>query len=144
MTIKRILEEKGRDVVTLTPSVTLAEVAQVLSEKRIGAIILVEDNGRLAGIVSERDIVRVVAARGPDVLTQLVKEAMTPKVVTVREDMSIDEAMRLMTEKRFRHLPVVDETEQLVGFVSIGDVVKRKISEAEAEASMMRDYINTN
>ena len=144
MTIKRILEEKGRDVTTLTPNVTLSEVASVLSQKRIGAIILVEDDGRLAGIVSERDIVRVIAASGPDVLKQPVKEAMTPKVITVREDITVDEALRLMTEKRFRHLPVVDDSEALVGFVSIGDVVKRKISEAEAEASMMRDYIHTS
>ncbi|MDY8110981.1 CBS domain-containing protein [Fulvimarina sp. 2208YS6-2-32] len=143
MTIKRILEEKGRDVTTLGSDVTLAQVAEILSEKRIGAIVLLENDGSIAGIVSERDIVRVVGRSGPDSLKQSVKDAMTPKVVTCSEDLTVDQALMLMTERRFRHLPVTDENGSLCGFISIGDVVKRKISDAEAEASQMRDYIHT-
>lgn len=144
MTIKRILEEKGRDVTTLSPDVTLAKVAEVLSQKRIGAIVLQADDGSVVGIVSERDIVRVIGKSGPESLKQSVTDAMTPKVVSASEDMTVDQALMLMTERRFRHLPVTDDAGRLTGFVSIGDVVKRKISEAEAEADMMRDYIHTN
>ncbi|RFC61954.1 CBS domain-containing protein [Fulvimarina endophytica] len=143
MTIKRILEDKGRDVTTMSADVTLAEVAKLLSERRIGAIVLTDGEGGVAGIVSERDIVRVVGKSGPDSLKQSVKDAMTPRVVTATEDMTIDQALVLMTERRFRHLPVTDADGRLSGFVSIGDVVKRKISEAEAEASNLRDYIHT-
>ena len=140
MTIKRILESKGSNVITLHPDVTLADVAKVLSEKRIGAIVLVEGNGTVAGIVSERDIVRVVGANGPDSLRRVVRDVMTLKVTTCTEMTTVDEALQTMTTGRFRHLPVISDG-RLTGLVSIGDVVKRKIEDAEAEAEQMRGYI---
>lgn len=140
MTIKRILESKGSNVITLHPDVTLADVAKVLSEKRIGAIVLVEENGTVAGIVSERDIVRVVGANGPDSLRRVVRDVMTLKVTTCTEMTTVDEALQTMTTGRFRHLPVISDG-RLTGLVSIGDVVKRKIEDAEAEAEQMRGYI---
>lgn len=140
MTIKRILESKGSNVITLHPDVTLADVAKVLSEKRIGAIVLVEGNGTVAGIVSERDIVRVVGANGPDSLRRVVRDVMTLKVTTCTEMTTVDEALQTMTTGRFRHLPVISDG-RLAGLVSIGDVVKRKIEDAEAEAEQMRGYI---
>lgn len=140
MTIKRILESKGSNVITLHPDVTLADVAKVLSEKRIGAIVLVEENGTVAGIVSERDIVRVVGANGPDSLRRVVRDVMTLKVTTCTEMTTVDEALQTMTTGRFRHLPVISDG-RLAGLVSIGDVVKRKIEDAEAEAEQMRGYI---
>ena len=140
MTIKRILESKGSNVITLHPDVTLADVAKVLSEKRIGAIVLVEENGTVAGIVSERDIVRVVGANGPESLRRVVRDVMTLKVTTCTEMTTVDEALQTMTTGRFRHLPVISDG-RLAGLVSIGDVVKRKIEDAEAEAEQMRDYI---
>ncbi|MCK5930833.1 XdhC and CoxI family protein [Fulvimarina manganoxydans] len=140
MTIKRILESKGSNVITLHPDVTLADVAKVLSEKRIGAIVLVEENGTVAGIVSERDIVRVVGANGPESLRRVVRDVMTLKVTTCTERTTVDEALQTMTSGRFRHLPVLSDG-RLAGLVSIGDVVKRKIEDAEAEAEEMRGYI---
>jgi CBS domain-containing protein len=140
MNVAAILKQKGRAVTTARPSTTLFEVAQKLAEKRIGAILVVGAAGEIAGIVSERDIIRALSVRGPDCLTEPVSESMTKQVVTCEEADTLDQLMALMTARRFRHLPVVADG-ALVGIVSIGDVVKHHVAEVEMEAVAMREYI---
>ncbi|MEF2073632.1 CBS domain-containing protein [Consotaella aegiceratis] len=140
MTVKLILERKGRDVVTMKPNVTLAQAAARLAEKRIGAVILLNEDAGVAGILSERDIVRLIGTQGPSCLDEPVSQVMTLEVVTCPEKTTVAEAMEIMTERRFRHLPVV-EGGKLVGLVSIGDVVKQRIAAAEQEAEDIRNYI---
>ncbi|WP_062226371.1 CBS domain-containing protein [Aureimonas frigidaquae] len=142
MTVKQILEQKGREVETIGPDASLSDAAAILSQKRIGALVVLGDNRRVAGILSERDIVRVVGRDGGPALSQRVAQVMTTKVVTAREDMTVDQLMDLMTRGRFRHLPVCED-ERLVGVISIGDVVKRRIEDVEREADDMRAYIHT-
>lgn len=142
MTVKQILEQKGREVETIGPDALLSDAAAILSQKRIGALVVLGDNRRVAGILSERDIVRVVGRDGGPALSQRVAQVMTTKVVTAREDMTVDQLMDLMTRGRFRHLPVCED-ERLVGVISIGDVVKRRIEDVEREADDMRAYIHT-
>ena len=141
MTVARIINEKGRDVVTTGPEASLAEIAAVLSEKRIGAVLVVQD-GDLRGIVSERDIVRALARHGSEALRKLASDCMTPRVVTCRPEDTINDVMHKMTSGRFRHLPVL-ENGRIAGIVSIGDVVKRRIEEVEKEAEQIREYIAT-
>ena len=140
MNVASILSEKGSDVFTMRPEASLATAASELSTRRIGAVVLVDETGRIAGILSERDIVRVVGSRGEAGLSERVADVMTKNVSTCSESTSIDELMGLMTRGRFRHVPVV-EAGRLVGLVSIGDVVKRRIAEAVQEAEHMRSYI---
>jgi CBS domain-containing protein len=141
MTVARIINEKGRDVVTIGPGASLAEVAALLSEKRIGAVVVI-DNGELLGILSERDIVRGLARHGAEVLNKLASDCMTSRVVTCRPEDTINDVMQKMTTGRFRHLPVI-ENGALAGLVSIGDIVKRRIEEVEREAEQIREYIAT-
>jgi CBS domain-containing protein len=140
MNVSAILRQKGRAVTTAGPGTTLLEVANRLAAKRIGAIVVVDTNGEVCGIVSERDIIRALAAEGAGCLTRPVAETMTKQVVTCQETDTLDELMAMMTARRFRHLPVVTDG-ALVGIVSIGDVVKHHIAEVEMEATAMRDYI---
>ena len=142
MTVSRILAIKGRDVITTQPHRTLGEVAQLLSDKGIGALIVTDNTGAVLGIVSERDVVRAVASRGPSSLDEAVSAYMTVKVVTVRETSTINGLMQQMTAGRFRHVPVV-ENGRLVGLVSIGDVVKHRLEEYESEQKALKDYIAT-
>jgi len=141
MTVSRIINEKGRNVVTVAPEASLAEIAAILSEKRIGAILVIEKEA-IRGIVSERDIVRALAKHGSEALRKLAAECMTTKVVTCRPEDTIHDVMQKMTAGRFRHLPVVQDG-KLAGIVSIGDVVKRRIEEVEREADQIREYIAT-
>ena len=141
MTVARIINEKGRDVVTTGPAASLAEVAALLSEKRIGAV-LVMDGDTLLGILSERDIVRGLARHGGEALNKLASDCMTARVVTCRPEDTINDVMQKMTTGRFRHLPVI-ENGRLAGLVSIGDIVKRRIEEVEREAEQIREYIAT-
>ena len=140
MNVAAILKQKGRAVITAGAHTSLMEVAEKLAAKRIGAIVIVATRGTVAGIVSERDIIRALAAHGPDCLSQPVSQVMTKQVVTCQETDTLDELMAMMTERRFRHLPVVTDN-ALVGIISIGDVVKHHIAEVEMEATAMRDYI---
>lgn len=142
MTVKTILDLKGRGVVTIAPERTLAEAARLLSENRIGAVVLTDAANTVHGILSERDIVRAIAAEGAAALDKPISAFMTARVRVCREHHTVNEVMRLMTEGRFRHLPV-EEGGKLVGLVSIGDVVKRRIEEAEREAEEIRTYIAT-
>ncbi len=142
MTVASILRTKGEDILSVTPDLTISDAAALLAEKKIGAVVVTDSGGSLCGILSERDIVRGLATRGPAVLTQAVETLMTTSVTTCTRSDGIDDVMLLMTQGRFRHLPVI-EGQKLVGVISIGDVVKNRIAELEHEASAMREYIMT-
>ena len=142
MTVSTILAEKGRDVVTIKPHATLAETAKLLAGKRIGAALILGADRRISGIISERDIVRALAARGAPALEEPVSRSMTRTVETCNESEPICNIMERMTTGKFRHLPVVDQG-RLVGIVSIGDVVKHRVNEIETEHRALRDYIAT-
>jgi signal-transduction protein with cAMP-binding, CBS, and nucleotidyltransferase domain len=140
MTVSRIIATKGRDIITTQPHRTLQEVAKTLAEKRIGAVVVTGADGTLKGIISERDIVRAIAKSGAPALDEPVSRHMTANVITCQETDLIGEVMAEMTRGRFRHVPVVSDG-KLTGMVSIGDVVKHRIAETEAESQSLRDYI---
>jgi CBS domain-containing protein len=142
MNVKTILAAKGGDIFTIEPTATLAAAAVLLSTHRIGVVVIRGAGGRLGGILSERDIVRAIAEHGEDALATPVGQAMTRNVMTCSEDDSIADIMERMTSGKFRHLPVLKEGE-LVGLVSIGDVVKQRVEEIERDADALRDYIQT-
>ena len=142
MNVARILKDKGRDVTTILPATKINDVIIVLAEKRIGAAVICDTDLRVAGIISERDIVRILAANGPAVLDEPVAKFMTKEVMTCVERDTVNWLMEEMTSRRFRHMPVV-EGGRLAGIVSIGDVVKQRIAVVELEAALMREYITT-
>lgn len=139
MNVAAILKAKGSDVVTVNPTVTLSAIAVLLSERRIGAVVVMQDK-KVLGIVSERDVVKAVARSGAQALSAPVRDVMTARVITCGLNDSIDELMDSMTMGRFRHLPVIEGGE-LVGIVSIGDVVKHRIAETVMETEALRLYI---
>jgi CBS domain-containing protein len=141
MTVRAILDLKGRDVVTVAPEKTLAEAAELLSANKIGAVVVVAGE-RVSGILSERDIVKAVSRGGAAALESRVADSMTSTVVTCSPHDTVAELMNRMTAGRFRHLPVI-ENGKLAGIVSIGDVVKHRLAEIERESSALRDYIMT-
>ncbi|GAA3341548.1 CBS domain-containing protein [Amorphoplanes nipponensis] len=140
MRISDVLRVKGDRVVTVAPATRVDELLKVLAEHRIGAIVVSADGTRVDGIVSERDIVRALAVRGAAVLAEPVSAIHTTEVRTVVPEAPLDEVERLMTERRFRHVPVVVDG-VLHGIVSIGDVVKLRIDELESERSSLAGYI---
>jgi CBS domain-containing protein len=140
MRISDVLRVKGDRVVTVTPDTTVERLLRVLADNRIGAVVVSADGASVDGIVSERDIVRALAGRGGAVLTEKVAEIHTAEVRTVAPDADLAKVERLMTEHRFRHVPVVVDG-RLHGIVSIGDVVKNRIDELEGERSSLADYI---
>lgn len=140
MTVGKILATKGRLVTTAQPSDTVAQVSSVLAEKKIGAVVVVGENDSIAGIVSERDVVRIIAAKGGDALSIPVSVIMTESVITCEDANTIDQVMGKMTDGRFRHMPVA-QNGRLAGLISIGDIVKAKIAQIEADAEQMRSYI---
>jgi len=142
MNVANILSNKGRDVVTIQPDASLLDTARSLSSHKIGAIIVSGDDVGVKGIVSERDIVNAIAKNGAVVLQRSVSDFMTKNVISCNDDETTNDLMEKMTKGRFRHLPVVNDG-RLDGIVSIGDVVKMRISEAQIEANAMRDYIAT-
>ena len=142
MIVAMILEQKGRNVVTMGAKATIGEAVSELANNRIGAIVVVEDVDVIVGIISERDIVRAVANSGPEVLAAPVGSIMTSEVMTCEDSETINDVMARMTRGRFRHLPVEKEG-HLTGIISIGDVVKARIEEVEREAEEMRAYIST-
>lgn len=147
MTVEHILSGKGRHVVTIEPDRTLCDAARELSAKRIGAVVVASadapaSGSPVLGILSERDIVRVVAEHGAKVLDDPVSRHMTTKVVTCTGAAAINDVMEMITQGKFRHVPVV-EGGRLVGIVSIGDIVKHRLAEIEAEHRALRDYIAT-
>ncbi len=141
MNVRHILEQKGQEVVTISVRHTLAEATRLLAERRIGAVVVAGPAGEVLGILSERDIVRALA-RGAEALQAPVADHMTEKVITCTPETAVPDLMEEMTRGRFRHLPVVVGG-RLVGIVSIGDVVKHRLAEIEAETNAMREYIAT-
>ena len=142
MTVSTILAGKGREVVSVEPSASLADAVQLLAGKRIGAAVILGADRRIAGIISERDIVRVLAERGAGALDEPVSQTMTRKVETCNESETVSSLMERMTSGKFRHMPVVDRG-RVIGIVSIGDIVKHRLHEMERESAAMRDYIMT-
>jgi len=142
MNVDQILSLKGRNVVSIEAGRSLSEAARLLSERRIGALVVVDGGQPVSGILSERDIVRAIAAQGGRALDEPVSRFMTGRVVTCTGRTSVNDLMELMTQQKFRHVPVV-EAGQLVGIVSIGDVVKQRVEEIEAESQAIKEYIAT-
>jgi CBS domain-containing protein len=139
MQVETILQSKGRAVTTIGARATIAEAVDLLTTHRIGAVVVM-DGKRVAGILSERDVVRHLGKDWTALSSRPVSEVMTKNVVTAGRYATVDELMERMTERRIRHLPIVENGE-LVGIVSIGDVVKRKIEETEQEATALKEYI---
>ncbi len=136
-----ILERKGPEVATVSTDATLGEAIDKLAQHNVGALVVSNDGRAVEGIISERDIVRQLAEVGADCLGLRVTDAMTSNVTTSGLDATADELMTMMTDSRFRHVPVMDEG-QLVGIVSIGDVVKSRLDELEMESEALHDYVS--
>ena len=143
MKVAALLEEKGDRVATVRPDATIATVASLLKLEGIGAMVVSEDNKKILGIISERDIVRGLAEDGADMLTALASDHMTAPVKTCTTDAKVTEVMSEMTRSRIRHLPVTKDG-KLCGIVSIGDVVKNRLQELETETNVLRDFIVGN
>lgn len=142
MSVAHILDEKGRETVTITADHTMAQAVDTLSHHRIGALVVVGAGGEVEGIFSERDVVKALAERGVAALGDPISQRMTRSVATCASSAGIPEVMGMMTDGKFRHVPVV-ENGRLSGMVSIGDVVKYRLAEMEAEHKALRDYIAT-
>ena len=142
MNVSTILEGKGREIVTIEPNASLTDAVHLLADKRIGAALILGTDRRIAGIISERDIVLALAERAAAALEESVSRIMTRKVETCTEGESVANLMERMTAGKFRHMPVVDQG-RVVGIVSIGDIVKHRLQEMERDSVAMRDYILT-
>ena len=142
MTVARILDDKGREVFTTQPHRTLREVVELLASKGVGAVVVSDASQSVLGILSERDVVRVLGRHGASALEDPVSRHMTPKVVTVTREDTIEHVMQTMTQGRFRHVPVVEDG-RLIGIISIGDVVKRHVNALDSERQALREYIAT-
>jgi CBS domain-containing protein len=141
MNVGQLLSLKGREVSTISASRSVADAVALLKERGIGAVIVTDGAGPIAGILSERDVVRALQDHGTDVLTKSVKDIMTSDVTTCDESVEVTHLMVMMTENRFRHVPVVQDG-QLAGIISIGDVVKVRLSELENEKRDLLDYVS--
>jgi len=142
MYVRNILQQKGRDIISVLPSYNLQEVAKTLRENKIGAVLVIDENKCMCGVISERDIVIAIAKHGGSVLQGKVSEYMTEGVYTCTLEDEIKQVMEQMTWRRVRHLPVV-ENGNVVGVVSIGDVVKQRMAETEAESEALITYITS-
>ena len=142
MTVKTILATKGSNVLSIEPTASLEAAVAMLAKHRVGALLVLGPDRRVIGILSERDIVRALAERGAGALKEPLAQTMTRKVVTCSQSDTVGALMERMTTGKFRHLPVIEQ-DQLVGIVSIGDVVKLRLHEMEHEAAALRDYIQT-
>lgn len=141
MTVRSILSAKGHQIISVEPDATLSAAVKILSERRIGAV-LVMSGHKMEGILSERDIVRVIGERGAAALDESVHGVMTRKVISCKPSDTVGAIMEKMTSGKFRHLPVIDG-DRIVGLISIGDVVKSRLREFEHEQEALRDYIAT-
>lgn len=140
VSVKSILDQKGRDVVTTGPNTSVGDTARILHERKIGAIVIVGVEGKIAGIFSERDVVSAIAKHGTQALDMPVATAMTSNVHRCTEDHTVNQLMEMMSARRFRHVPV-ERDGKLSGMISIGDVVKSRIREIEQEAEHIKAYI---
>ena len=141
MTVRAILDTKGHQIESVEPDARLSAAIRTLAERKIGAV-LVLSQGRIEGILSERDIVRALGERGAAVLDEPVSAVMTRKVVSCKQADTVAAIMEMMTSGKFRHLPVVED-DRVVGLISIGDIVKWRVGEYEAEQEALREYIKT-
>ena len=142
MHVADIIKVKGSNVVTTAADETVAATARLLNVKRIGAIVVCDAHGKVIGVISERDIIGGIAIDGQRALDMRVRDLMTSKVISCKPTDTIADVMKVMTERRFRHLPVIEDGE-LRGIISIGDVVKNRLEETELEARALRDYVLT-
>ncbi len=142
MKVEQILQSKGAEVFAVQTGDTIASAVSMLNEKNIGAVVVKNDQGSIAGILSERDVVRKLGEKGAEAMAMYVSDCMTPDPITCSPDATLEELMGKMTQKRIRHLPVTSGG-KIIGVVSIGDVVKRKIEMAEQEAQALKEYIAT-
>ena len=140
MHIDAIIKQKGKDVYATSPGVSLLVAASELRDRDVGALLVLDDRKKIVGIISERDIIQTIGARGKQALDLPVSMAMTRDVFTCRSGHSLTDVMQIMADNRLRHLPVVDD-DQLQGMISIGDVGGRRIAESEMEVQCMRDYV---
>jgi CBS domain-containing protein len=140
MHVAAVIKRKGSNVVSISPDKTIAEATKLLTEHRIGAVLVLDGSEGILGIISERDIIRGLAKHGPDALNQKVTALMTRDVQQCSPRDTIAEIMTIMTKRRFRHLPVVDDG-KLLGMISIGDVVKQRLDETELEVETLRGYV---
>ncbi len=143
MHVADILKTKGGEVVTTGPGESLAATVRLLNAKNIGATVVRAAHGAVIGLISERDIIRIIAANGERALEMQVRDVMTSDVKSCKTTDTISEVMKLMTVYRFRHMPVIEDGE-LKGIVSIGDIVKNRLDETEMEARVLRDYVLAN
>ncbi|MCK5750348.1 MAG: CBS domain-containing protein [Oricola sp.] len=142
MKVEQILQSKGTEVFAVRPEDSIAEAVSVLNDKNIGAVVVRDLSGKVIGILSERDVVRRLGRHGADAMGMRVKDCMTGDPFTCSPEDSVEDLMAMMTRKRIRHLPVTAGG-RVIGVVSIGDVVKRKIEEAEQEAAALKEYISS-
>lgn len=133
----------GKRVETISPSATVHDLVNALKIHQVGALVVSPDGKRIEGIVSERDVVRAMPGKLDQLIGMHVRDLMTVEVVTCREDAPVADLMKIMTERRIRHIPVVDESNNLISIISIGDVVKAHISELDTERKALRDYVNS-
>jgi CBS domain-containing protein len=143
MKVEAVLQGKGRNVFTIAPTVTVAEAVDTIHNRRIGAVVIIDGDTGTLGIFSERDLVRGIAELGARVLDLPVGEVMTQVIHSCTRGHTVNEVMEMMTRRRIRHIPVIEDG-TLLGIVSIGDAVKARIAEAELEASALKDYIAAN
>jgi CBS domain-containing protein len=143
MNVEHILARKGREVRTIEPDASLGDALQRLRAERIGALVVSETGADLVGILSDRDILDAIADHGTDVLGESVGSVMTARVSTCSRDDRVSAIMALMTDRRIRHVPVVEGDGRLCGMISIGDVVKQRLDEIEGEAEAMREYVTS-
>jgi CBS domain-containing protein len=143
MNVEYILARKGREVRTIRPSASLEDALQRLRRERIGSLVVSETGTDLVGILSDRDILYAIADHGADALGESVGSTMTGKVFTCSRGDRVSAIMALMTERRIRHVPVVEEDGRLCGMISIGDVVKQRLDEIEGEADALREYVTS-
>lgn len=142
MTVSTILKSKGGGVISVNPDDSLAKVVETLASYKIGAVLVMEGN-QVQGVLSERDIVRALAKHGAETLSIKAATVMTSNVISARPGDTVEHVMETMTRGRFRHLPILEDG-HLVGIISIGDVVKRRIDDAEHEAQALRDYVTSS
>ncbi|CAG0982716.1 Arabinose 5-phosphate isomerase KdsD [Methylophilaceae bacterium] len=139
-TVRQLLESKGHEVLSVTPDSIVYDALLVMAEKRVGALVVIDGSGHLAGIFSERDYAREVALKGKTSRTTKIQEVMSTTVITVTPDQLVDECMELMSGKRIRHLPVI-ENEKVIGVLSIGDLVKETIAYQQFLIKQLESYI---
>jgi CBS domain-containing protein len=141
MKLDTILNGKGREVATIRPEATVNDLLAELAQRRIGALVVSVDGSKVDGMVSERDVVRALSVQGPSVLTQPVSSIMSRVVQCAPTNASVGDIMQLMTQRRIRHVPVVDDSGEMVGLVSIGDIVKSRLGELEGERDALMEYV---